>query len=1112
MDEKKIPGIPAKRPTSASPSKPAPSLAKPTPPGRTEPAAGARPQPKNQAKTASADSRAQAGQPQKPQSPSAGSPRQEMMPAGTPPGAASPAPQNLSPGSPTAAKAGTSPHSPLPASHESKAQPATGGAEGQRAGTADAGQGGDAEGAGKRKDLHDRAVDVLDSTVGTAADTAIAKGGYKSKLASVPGGKKLVGAVDRGVGAVIDKTVDTSDRIQNPAASRSKLANALNEDRKHVVKAGLKGAYEGFANRGLHGAAAGAIRHGATAALRTKTVKAVSKASTALVALNVTALAIALSLLMVMLLTVGQTMMGTWQYKLFDTARQGYEAAQEGASKAKSIGDEVVNRAQEAVAEAPSALEWTVQVSIDEAYGLVERVNTGSSDQSSDGDDGGDDASAGGSVSAAPAPRVYSPDGSVTASTVVQHEGSWWVNGQRIVSASEAGISPQISRPHQVLVFAPPPSSTTPDDDATDDGTEAPAPAPDEETASPDSDDDGAADDDPPEDTGSAADDDAGDVEIGDYEIDEQRAEELGLTEEEYSDSEYMLTFIVNHLAETIEKIKADRGVTGTLNKGVTYDDKGIGMVGDGDRPANDEIREIYVEALKSLPLADIDSKAETIIQLASEWWMGQYCTVPGSDGTGTLNTDGIPDEAIAWINAAAAASKTKIPPAFFAYIMDRETDFRPDVFAMDHNGGTWGLFQINEIIWKQYYGPFSTDKNNNGVWDIKEPLIHAEVGAEYFDDRLEHVRELRKSKPDAPFATELTELEALMIAHNAGEKNLLLYPALPPITRGYLAEFREKFESYGGGEPGGENSSETPSSGKLIKPQGEWPKTSDYGPRFHPVSKTRKFHAGTDYGMPSGTVLPAMFDGEVTFSGWMGGYGNYIIVKGQWEGKTLGYAYAHNSTLEARVGDKVKAGDRIATSGNTGVGTGPHLHLELRTSDFTGPGRESNSADPHAFLESNGAVIEGSPTEVDDSAGNNQACQSEGSTGGDEEVSFGECELGSKIEAGLTESGTRAYRAACNAFPAVKTIGGRRHDPGSDHHTGQAIDVMINPEGHNDSDLGQAVADFFEANHEELDVKYIIWNQQIWNPSINGQWRDMEDRGNDTANHFDHVHISVNN
>ena len=56
---------------------------------------------------------------------------------------------------------------------------------------------------------------------------------------------------------------------------------------------------------------------------------------------------------------------------------------------------------------------------------------------------------------------------------------------------------------------------------------------------------------------------------------------------------------------------------------------------------------------------------------------------------------------------------------------------------------------------------------------------------------------------------------------------------------------------------------------------------------------------------------------------------------------------------------------------------------------------------------------------------------------------------------------------------------------------------------------LGDAICDWLIANHEVLKIKYLIWRQQSWSPQ-RPYWRPMADRGSDTDNHFDHVHISV--
>jgi murein DD-endopeptidase MepM/ murein hydrolase activator NlpD len=98
--------------------------------------------------------------------------------------------------------------------------------------------------------------------------------------------------------------------------------------------------------------------------------------------------------------------------------------------------------------------------------------------------------------------------------------------------------------------------------------------------------------------------------------------------------------------------------------------------------------------------------------------------------------------------------------------------------------------------------------------------------------------------------------------------------------------------------------------------------------------------HTGVDILVRYDTVYSAC-DGIVYFVAYnpndtVGGYepngaGNYIFIKGKWEGKDLYLLYGHLSRPLVNAGDSVKAGDPIAISGNTGYSTGPHLHFEIR-------------------------------------------------------------------------------------------------------------------------------------------------------------------------------------
>ena len=122
-----------------------------------------------------------------------------------------------------------------------------------------------------------------------------------------------------------------------------------------------------------------------------------------------------------------------------------------------------------------------------------------------------------------------------------------------------------------------------------------------------------------------------------------------------------------------------------------------------------------------------------------------------------------------------------------------------------------------------------------------------------------------------------------------------------------------------------------------------------------------------------------------------------------------------------------------------------------------------------------------------------------------DKPVSGAPCGVSASIESGLTPNAISAYRAVCANFPQVKSYGGRRNDPGSDHNSGQAVDAMIRGQ------VGDEITAFLIKNRKELSIKYVIWEQKIYAPYTGWKGRPMENRGGDTANHFDHVHISVN-
>ena len=115
-------------------------------------------------------------------------------------------------------------------------------------------------------------------------------------------------------------------------------------------------------------------------------------------------------------------------------------------------------------------------------------------------------------------------------------------------------------------------------------------------------------------------------------------------------------------------------------------------------------------------------------------------------------------------------------------------------------------------------------------------------------------------------------------------------------------------------------------------------------------------------------------------------------------------------------------------------------------------------------------------------------------------------CAKGAGIEGGITDNASDVLRAICARFPQVSSYGGYRADSNSAHSSGRAIDAMISNQS-----VGWRIARFVRANAGELGVTEVIYSQKIWTTQRSGEgWRGMSDRGSATANHYDHVHVTV--
>jgi hypothetical protein len=132
-------------------------------------------------------------------------------------------------------------------------------------------------------------------------------------------------------------------------------------------------------------------------------------------------------------------------------------------------------------------------------------------------------------------------------------------------------------------------------------------------------------------------------------------------------------------------------------------------------------------------------------------------------------------------------------------------------------------------------------------------------------------------------------------------------------------------------------------------------------------------------------------------------------------------------------------------------------------------------------------------------------ATSSSSSGSGSGGISGAPCPGGSSVESGLTADAIRVHRALCHRYPQFTSFLGRRSSSGY-HGEGRAIDCMIS-----DSSVGWDAARWLRANAKSLGVMEVIYRQQIWTVQRSSDgWRSMSDRGSPTANHMDHVHVSV--
>jgi len=181
--------------------------------------------------------------------------------------------------------------------------------------------------------------------------------------------------------------------------------------------------------------------------------------------------------------------------------------------------------------------------------------------------------------------------------------------------------------------------------------------------------------------------------------------------------------------------------------------------------------------------------------------------------------------------------------------------------------------------------------------------------------DEARTVRDELVAGRDTLAAARRLKTSALANARETREEYLLEVEALAAQSASLAAAIRDAQTGAGSRGAG------TPSASGLIWPV-NGPVVSGFGMRWG------RLHEGIDIAAATGTPIWAAAAGTVIHAGWLGGYGNLVVLD---HGNGLATAYAHASAILVALGESVSQGQTVALVGSTGNSSGPHLHFEVR-------------------------------------------------------------------------------------------------------------------------------------------------------------------------------------
>lgn len=301
------------------------------------------------------------------------------------------------------------------------------------------------------------------------------------------------------------------------------------------------------------------------------------------------------------------------------------------------------------------------------------------------------------------------------------------------------------------------------------------------------------------------------------------------------------------------------------------------------------------------------------------------------------LKTGEVPEQYRAAIKKAGTVCSEVSAPHIAAQI-EGESNWQANAVSPV---GAQGIAQFMPGTWPSY----ASDGNGNGTADPNEPEDAIAAQAKYMCELAGQVASVAKSSG-------ASVIELAWAAYNAGPGAVEQYGGIPPYaeTQAYVVKLREGTKRYSSGPT------------ESVKASGKWAaplagahmiETSGFGGRDQPCAGCSTNHQGQDFGAPEGADIFAACDGVVDFAGQMSGYGNIAFI---YCGDGVRTGYAHQSQLGVKQGQQVTRGDVIGKVGSTGVGSGAHLHFEVRTGATEGEGGLSGTpVDPKPFMAKQG-------------------------------------------------------------------------------------------------------------------------------------------------------------